>query len=168
MDYKITGVSTSQIQVEYSDGSWANIPIDGNWKSKTDYLKAIKAWSAEARDTVAVTDNPIKIGDEGVVGDGVPDQTPTEAPKFTWKQIRSLLYPSYEQQQEAFTDKEIYSNTKKWDVIVTHIAMVKEKVAKEPLNSEGGQDKNYTWEQFEALETECKADSRSYWKGDFD
>jgi len=168
MDYKITGVSTSQIKVEYSDGSWANIPIDGSWKTKVDYLKAIKAWSSAARDEVPIKDIPLEMGDTGVVGDGIPDETPTEEPMFTWKVLRAMLYPSYEQQMEAITDKEIYNDTKKWDVIVTHIAMVKEKVAKEPLNEEGGQDAKYTYDDFEALEEECKEDPRSYWKGDFD
>ena len=128
MNYKITGVSTTQLTVEYDDGSWAEIPVHKNY-AKADYLEQIYNFSSDARNIVSVADNPIKIGDEGVVGEGI-DNTPTEEPKFSWKDVRRDAYPDLENQLEAWSDHYAGDSTK-LDLVKGHVAMVKELIPKE-------------------------------------
>ena len=156
MDYKITAVSTTQMTVEYSDGTWANIPFDSAWKTKEDYLEAIKQWSSVAREEVPLKDQFLKIGDTGVVGEGVP--VPEEAPpvKFSWARMRMMLYPISEAQLEALWDNEV-GNTTKLEAIKAHIAMVKEYIPKESTKED-----KYSMEEYEAIEEKVEADSRNY------
>ena len=157
MKYKVTGVSTTQLTVEYDDGSWAEIPLNKNF-TKENYLEQIYNFSSEARNIVSVKDNPMKIGDEGVVGEGF-DNTPTEEPKYSWKDVRRAAYPDLENQLEAWSDNYAGDSTK-LDLVKKHIAMVKELIPKEE-----NQDKNWTFDQREAKLTEIEADSRSFNNG---
>lgn len=157
MNYKITGVSTTQLTVEYDDGSWAEIPVHQN-STKADYLEQIYNFSSDARTIVSVADNPIKIGDEGVVGEGI-DTTPIEEPKFSWKDVRRDAYPDLENQLEAWSDHYAGDSTK-LDLVKSHVAMVKELIPKEE-----NQDKTWTFDQREAKIAEIEADSRSFNNG---
>ena len=157
MKYKVTGVSTTQLTVEYDDGSWAEIPLNKNF-TKENYLEQIYNFSSEARTIVSVASNPMKIGDEGVVGEGF-DNTPTEEPKYSWKEVRKYGYPDLENQLEAWSDHYAGDSTK-LDLVKKHIAMVKELVPKEE-----NQDKHWTFDQKEAKIAEIEADSRSFNNG---
>ena len=157
MKYKVTGVSTTQLTVEYDDGSWAEIPLNKNF-TKENYLEQIYKFSSEARTIISVASNPMKIGDEGVVGEGF-DNTPTEEPKYSWKEVRKYGYPDLENQLEAWSDHYAGDSTK-LDLVKKHIAMVKELVPKEE-----NQDKHWTFDQKEAKIAEIEADSRSFNNG---
>ena len=157
MKYKVTGVSTTQLTVEYDDGSWAEIPLNKNF-TKENYLEQIYNFSSEARTIISVASNPMKIGDEGVVGEGF-DNTPTEEPKYSWKEVRKYGYPDLENQLEAWSDHYAGDSTK-LDLVKKHIAMVKELVPKEET-----QDKHWTFDQKEAKIAEIEADSRSFNNG---
>ena len=157
MKYKVTGASTTQLTVEYDDGSWAEIPLNKNF-TKENYLEQIYNFSSEARTIVSVASNPMKIGDEGVVGEGF-DNTPTEEPKYSWKEVRKYGYPDLENQLEAWSDHYAGDSTK-LDLVKKHIAMVKELVPKEE-----NQDQHWTFDQKEAKIAEIEADSRSFNNG---
>ena len=157
MNYKITGVSTTQITVEYDDGSWAEIPVHKD-STKSNYLEQIYNFSSEARNIVSVADNPMKIGDEGVVGEGI-DTTPTVEPTYSWKDVRRDAYPDYQNQLEAWSDHYAGDSTK-LDLVKGHVAMVKELIPKEE-----NQDQNWTFDQREAKIAEIEADSRSFNSG---
>ena len=157
MKYKVTVTSTTQLTVEYDDGSWAEIPLNKNF-TKENYLEQIYNFSSEARTIVSVASNPMKIGDEGVVGEGF-DNTPTEEPKYSWKEVRKYGYPDLENQLEAWSDHYAGDSTK-LDLVKKHIAMVKELVPKEE-----NQDQHWTFDQKEAKIAEIEADSRSFNNG---
>lgn len=156
MDYKITGVSTTQMTVEYSDGSWANIPLNSEWTKKEQYLEAIKAWSSQGKNEIPISDQLIKIGDEGVVGEGIPKPAEPEPVKMSWDKMRLMLYPVAEAQLEAIFDNEV-GNSTKLEAIKTHIAMVKELIPKESTKED-----KYTMEDYGAVEDKVDADSRNY------
>ena len=156
MDYKITGVSTTQMTVEYSDGSWANIPLNTEWTKKEEYLSAIKDWSSQGKKEVAIKDQLLKVGDTGVVGEGVPKPEEPAPVKLSWDLMRKLLYPIAEAQLEAIWDNEVGVATK-LEAIKTHIAMVKEYIPKESTK-----ENKYSLEEYEAIETKVEADSRNY------
>ena len=156
MDYKITGVSTTQMTVEYSDGSWANIPLDSSWTKKEEYLSAIKDWSSIGKKEVPIKDQLLKIGDTGVVGEGVPEPAKPEPIKLSWDNMRKMLYPISEAQLEAIWDNEVGVTTK-LEAIETHIAMVKEYIPKESTK-----EAKYSLEEYEAIEKKVEEDSRNY------
>lgn len=156
MDYKIIGVSTTQMTVEYSDGSWANIPIDSSWTKKEEYLSAIKDWSSQGKKEVPIKDQLLKVGDTGVVGEGVPEPAKPDPVKFSWSYMRQMLYPVTEAQLEALWDNEV-GNTTKLDAIKAHIAMVKENIPKESTK-----ENKYSMEEYEAIEKKVEEDSRNY------
>ena len=156
MDYKITGVSTTQMTVEYSDGSWANIPIDSSWTKKEEYLEAIKQWSSVGKKEVPIKDQLLKIGDEGVVGEGIPKPEKPTPVTLSWDMMRKMLYPIAEAQLEALWDNEVGVTTK-LEAIKSHIAMVKEFIPKE-----SNHDQKYSLEEYEAIEKKVEEDSRNY------
>ena len=156
MDYKITGVSTTQMTVEYSDGSWANIPIDSSWTKKEEYLQAIKQWSSVGKKEVPIKDQLLKIGDEGVVGEGIPEPEKPNPVTFSWDMMRKMLYPIAEAQLEALWDNEVGVTTK-LEAIKSHIAMVKEFIPKE-----SNYDQKYSMEDYEGIEKKVEEDSRNY------
>ena len=156
MDYKIIGVSTTQMTVEYSDGSWANIPLDSSWTKKEEYLSAIKNWSSIGKKEIPIKDQLLKIGDTGVVGEGVPEPAKPEPIKLSWDNMRKMLYPIEEAQLEAIWDNEVGVTTK-LEAIKTHIAMVKEYIPKESTK-----EAKYSMEEYEAIEKKVEEDSRNY------
>ena len=156
MDYKITGVSTTQMTVEYSDGSWANIPLNTEWTKKEEYLDAIKSWSSMARKEIPLADQLVAIGDTGVVGEGVSEPATPEPVKMSWDKMRLMLYPVAEAQLEALWDREA-GDTTKLDAIKAHIAMVKEYIPKESTK-----EQKYSMDDYEVIEDKVEADSRNY------
>ena len=71
MKYKITEISNLEMKVEYEDGSWASIPSVAGYE-KVDYLIQIQNMLPTSASEVPVAEHPMKIGDEGVVGEGIP------------------------------------------------------------------------------------------------
>ena len=151
MKYKITEMDTYSMKVEYEDGTWAMIPSIPE-QDKNYYLKQIQGF--QPKDTqVAVKDHPMKVGDEGVVGEGI-----TEDPEnyeliqqWDYANARAVAYPSSGKQWDAF-----YWSGKGDDTlqkaINVHIEMVKEKFPKDmtPLSVE----------EMETAMTELAKDSR--------
>ena len=162
MKYKITEVSTAQMRVEYDDGSWTIIACNPARK-KEDYLHEIAARAPQTVNPVSLNDNPMKLGDEGTVGEGLEIPVPEEEPKFSWKQVRRNLYPENQQQYEAITDSLCFSDNKKLDLVKGHIEMVKEFVPKEE-----NQDQHWTFDQLEAMKAKVEADPRCFGNGDYE
>ena len=162
MKYKITEVSTAQMRVEYDDGSWCIIACNPNRK-KEDYLHEIAARAPEGLNPVSLNDNPMKLGDEGVVGEGIEVPTPDEEPKFSWKQVRRECYPEYQEQMEGITDSLCLGDNKKLDLVKGHIQMVKELIPKEE-----NQDQHWTYDQLQAMKEKVEKDPRCFGNGDYE
>ena len=161
MKFKVTEVSTTYIKVEYDDGNWTLIPTKTGWK-KEDYLRQIGARAPVATVEVSLNDNPIKLGDEGTVGEGYEQENvPEVEPKYSWKYVRMACYPDSQVQHEAWLDH-YNGDSAKLELVKKHCAMVKELV---PV--EENQDEHWTWEQLEAKQKEVEADSRSYGNGEY-
>ena len=146
MKFKITEMDTYSMKVEYDDGTWAMIPsipeMDKNY-----YLTQIRNY--QPKDTeVAIKDHPMKIGDEGTVGEGVTKEEEAEI-KFDYGAVRIHLYPSNEQQWDAAYHTRKGDNTLQTK-LDAHIEMVKAKV---PVS-----DKIYTVKELETLSNECIKD----------
>ena len=162
MKYKITEVSTALMRVEYEDGTWTNIQCNAN-KKKIDYLQEIAARAPISLTPVSLNDNPMKLGDEGVVGDGLEVPTPDVEPKFSWKQVRRECYPEYQEQMEGITDSLCLGDNKKLDLVKGHIQMVKELIPKEE-----NQDQHWTFDQLEAMKEKVEKDPRCFGNGDYE
>ena len=119
MKYKITEVDTALMRVEYEDGTWTNIQCNAN-KKKIDYLQEIAARAPISLTPVSLNDNPMKLGDEGVVGDGLEVPTPDVEPKFSWKQVRRECYPEFQEQMEGITDSLCLGDNKKLLIQILH------------------------------------------------
>lgn len=162
MKYKITEVSTAQMRVEYDDGSWTIIAC-GPDRKKEDYLQEIAARSPKGFTQVSLNDNPMKLGDEGEVGEGIEVEVPEEEPKFSWKDVRRDCYPDIHTQIEAMSDSLLFSDNKKLDILKGHIEMVKEFVPKEE-----NQDQHWTADQIIEMKEKVEKDSRSFDNGDYE
>lgn len=149
MKFKITEISTLKIKVEYEDGSWASIPTlkDAN---KAYYAKQIQDYCHTPQEPVPVNTIPYKVGDEGTVGDDVPETT-SEPQEFDYGAARALCYPTLGLQFDALYHGRKGDSTKQ-DAVDAHILMVKEKI---PNDS-----KVYTFEEVDAILTELKKDSK--------
>ena len=149
MKYKITEISTLEMKVEYEDGSWASIPSVAGY-DKVDYLIQIQNMLPTSASEVPIAEHPMKIGDEGVVGEGIPAE---EQPDYEWKWdgARAVNMPSYSVQLEALYDSRKGDNTK-LDAIDAHIEMVKAKFPKD--------DKVYSIIEMETATKELQADSK--------
>ena len=162
MKYKITEVSTAQMRVEYDDGSFTVIAC-GPDRKKEDYLQEIAARSPQGLSQVSLNDNPIKLGDEGTVGEGIEVEVPDEEPKFSWKQVRRDRYPEPQEQMEALTDSLCLGDDTKLNLVKGHIEMVKEFIPKEE-----NQDQHWTMDQYDAMKEKVEADSRFFGNGDYE
>ena len=142
-------MSTVEMRVDYDDGTWAVIPSEPG-EAKEYYLKAIKDYQPKPDNPVAIADHPMKIGDEGVVGEGYTVET--EAPsEWDYGAARMFCYPTIQRQLEALYDTRKGSNTKQ-EAIDAHIEIVK---AKFPVDST-----IYTSTQIDAALTELKKDAK--------
>ena len=130
MKYKITEMDTYSMKVEYEDGTWAMIPSIPE-QDKNYYLIQIKGY--QPKDTqVAVKDHPMKVGDEGVVGEGI-EEGPTEynaVEEWDYANARAVAYPSSAKQWDGYYwlgkgDDTLHK------AIIAHIEMVKEKFPKD-------------------------------------
>ena len=147
MKYKITEITTQEMKVEYEDGSWAKIASSPD-QPKEYYLTMIARYHNSNDQEVAIADHPMKIGDEGVVGEGITKEEETEI-KFDYGAVRIHLYPSNEQQWDAAYHTRKGDNTLQTK-LDAHIEMVKDKVPAD--------DKIYTVKELEALSDECLKD----------
>ena len=131
MKYKITEMDTYSMKVEYEDGTWAMIPSIPE-QDKNYYLIQIKGY--QPKDTqVAVKDHPMKVGDEGVVGEGIEDDPDAQLDlieQWDYANARAVAYPSSAKQWDAYYwlgkgDDTLHK------AIIAHIEMVKEKFPKD-------------------------------------
>tara|TARA_Y100000401_G_scaffold117220_1_gene125182 strand:- start:1361 stop:1831 length:471 start_codon:yes stop_codon:yes gene_type:complete len=150
MKFKITELDTLKMKVEYSDGSWALIPSEKG-KDKAWYAQRIVDFCATPQEPVAIADHPMKVGDEGDVGDGVPEVEEPEVVYFTASECREYCYPTDNQQLEALYDARTGNNTL-LTAVDAHIKFVKDSIALDSTK--------YTSEQMEAKLKELKADSK--------
>ena len=131
MKYKITEMDTYSMKVEYEDGTWAMIPSIPE-QDKNYYLIQIKGY--QPKDTqVAVKDHPMKVGDEGVVGEGIEDEPDAQLDliqEWDYANARAIAYPSSAKQWDAYYwlgkgDDTLHK------ALIAHIEMVKEKFPKD-------------------------------------
>lgn len=161
MNFKVSEVATTHIKVEYDDGNWTIIPVRVGWK-KEDYLRAIGQSAPISPVEVSLNDNPIKLGDEGVVGEGYEKEAEYVEPKYDYKYVRISCYPEGHLQFEALTDSILFGDDTKLDLLKKHIEMVKELV---PADEK--QEQKWTFDMLEAKQKEVEADSRSFANGDY-
>ena len=131
-------MDTYSMKVEYEDGTWAMIPSVPE-QDKNYYLIQIQGF--QPKDTqVAVKDHPMKVGDEGVVGEGIADDSNANfdlIQQWDYANARAVAYPSSPKQWDAYYwlgkgDDTLHK------AIIAHIEMVKEKFPKDmtPLSVE--------------------------------
>ena len=153
MKYKITAMDTTSMKVEYSDGSWAEIPsqLGGD---KEYYLTAIQNFQPKSVAPVSLKDHPMKIGDEGVVGEGIPEELvqTEDIYEVDYGAARIMAYPKVERQLEALYDARVKKDDTKQKAIDAHIEIVK---AKFPVN-----DTLYDYEALDKAMDELKKDSK--------
>ncbi len=150
MKFKITEIDTDKMKVEYSDGSWALIPSEKG-KDKAWYSQRIVDFCATPQEPVAIVDHPFKVGDEGDVGDGIPEVEEPEVQYYTASDLREFCYPAENQQFEALYDARTGDNTLLTKVDA-HIKFVKDSIALDSTK--------YTMEQMKAKLEELKKDSK--------
>ena len=149
MKYKITDADSFHIKVEYEDGSWAKIATEAGMSAKA-YALAINAYRPK---TGVSTDTlPVKVGDEGTVGEVPQDPYDGEA-IIGYEQAREETYPTYDQQLEAAHQAREGDDTMQKGIDV-NIKLVK---AKFPI---GGT--KLTWDQFVAAKAEVMSDASWY------
>ena len=151
MKYKITDADSYKIKVEYDDGSWAQIPTAKDMILR-DYLLNVQAF--QPKSGVSTDDLPIKVGDEGTVGE-IPEDPTDGTPVFDYRTARSEIYPTAELQAEAAYDARNGDDTLQKG-LDNNIALIK---AKFPKN-----DTVLTWAQWEAARKELTESSE--WFGD--
>ena len=144
-------MDTYSMKVEYDDGSWALIPSQVS-AEKEYYLLQIKDFQPKAVDPVAIKDHPLKVGDEGTVGEGLETETTAEDSEINYGAARRTTYPLIQSQLEALYDSRVNSDNTKQDAIDGHIGIVKAKFPKD--------DKIYTLDELDTAMTELKKDPK--------
>lgn len=150
MKFKITEIDTLKMKVEYSDGSWALIPSEKG-KDKAWYSQKIVDFCSTPQEPVAVVDHPFKVGDEGEVGDGLPEVEEPEIQYYSWDDVREYCYPTDNQQFEAIYDARNGDSTL-LTAVDAHIQLVKDSIAKDSTK--------YTFDEMKAKFEELKKDSK--------
>tara|TARA_R100000329_G_scaffold29837_2_gene27546 strand:+ start:1314 stop:1778 length:465 start_codon:yes stop_codon:yes gene_type:complete len=125
MKFKITEMTTTQMKVEYEDGTWAQIASSPKM-DKTYYLTMIDRYHHTNNAEVAIKDHPMKIGDEGIVGEGIKEEDDTTT-SFDYGGARIHCYPSNELQWDAAYHTRQGDNTLQ-EKVDAHIAMVKAEI----------------------------------------
>lgn len=153
MKFKITAIDTTSMKVEYSDGTWAEVPSQLG-AEKEYYLRAIQNLQPKSVAPVSLKDHPMKIGDEGVVGEGIPEEFvhQNDVEEIDYGAARVIAYPTVQRQLEALYDARIKKDDTKQKAIDGHIAIVK---AKFPVN-----DTLYDSKAIDEALTELKKDAK--------
>ena len=153
MKFKIVAMDTTSMKVEYSDGTWAEVPSQLG-AEKEYYLRAIYNLQPKSVTPVSLKDHPMKIGDEGVVGEGIPEEFvhQNDVEEIDYGAARVIAYPTVQRQLEALYDARIKKDDTKQKAIDGHIAIVK---AKFPVN-----DTLYDSKAIDEALTELKKDSK--------
>ena len=96
----------------------------------------------------------MKIGDEGVVGEGIPEEFvhQNDVTEIDYGAARVIAYPTVERQLEALYDVRVKKDDTKQKAIDGHIAIVK---AKFPVN-----DTLYDSKAIDEALTELKKDAK--------
>ena len=128
MKFKIVAMDTTSMKVEYSDGTWAEVPSQLG-AEKEYYLRAIHNLQPKSVAPVSLKDHPMKIGDEGVVGEGIPEEFvhTEDVTEIDYGAARVLAYPTVERQLEALYDTRVKKDDTKQKAIDGHRAIVKAK-----------------------------------------
>lgn len=151
MKFKITEVDTLKIKVEYEDGTWAYIPTAKD-ADKGSYAKLIVDYCQTPHEPVPVKDIPYKLGDEGTVGDDVPEVV-TPVVKMESSSLRQALYPSLHEQFDALYHAR-NGNSAQQVKIDAHIKFVKDNIAMDSTE--------YTLDDIDKKIAEFKSDSNFY------
>ena len=149
MKYKITDADSFRIKVEYEDGSWAQIPTAKEMILR-DYLLNIQAF--QPKTGVSTDDLPVKVGDEGTVGE-IPEDPTDGTAIYDYKLARQECYPDVSFQVEA-DYKARNGDDSMQKGIDGNIALIK---AKFPVS-----DTLLTWTQWDTARKELIADSNWY------
>ena len=149
MKFKITEIDTLKLKVEYEDGSWAYIPTDPDG-DKGYYAKLIVDFCSTPQEPVPIVDIPYKVGDEGTVGDDLPEPEATEPLKLTAEDVRRVCYPSDGLQLDALYHQRNGDSSLQTKVDA-HIKLVKDSIAMDSTI--------YTSEQAEAKLKDLKTNS---------
>ena len=146
-------MTTLDMKVEYDDGTWASIPSSVG-EDKTYYLTMIQRYQPKPTTEVSLADHPMKIGDEGVVGEGIPEELvhTEDIYEVDYGAARIMAYPKVERQLEALYDARVKKDDTKQKAIDGHIEIVK---AKFPVN-----DTLYDYEAMDKAIGELKKDSK--------
>jgi len=150
MKFKITEIDTLKMKVDYEDGSWAYIPSEKG-KDKAWYAQRIVDYCSTPQEPVAIVDHPMKLGDEGEVGDGIPEVEEPEITYYPASECREFCYPTDAQQLEGLYDARIGDNTL-LTACDAHIKLVKDSIALDSTQ--------YTFDQMKAKLEELKKDSK--------
>ena len=153
MKFKIVAMDTTSMKVEYSDGTWAEVPSQLG-AEKEYYLRAIHNLQPKSVTPVSLKDHPMKIGDEGVCGEGIPEEFvhTEDVTEIDYGAARLMAYPTVERQLEALYDVRIKKDDTKQKAIDGHIAIVK---AKFPVD-----DTTYSRQDMDKALGELKKDSK--------
>ena len=119
--YTIREVKPDHLVVDYSDGSWAEVPIDVSM-TESDIEQQIRAFgNPPATPFSSVKAVPVKAGDTGSIDPPPPAKEPEATdPNMTGSQVRAALYPKYNEFLEALQAKESGDSTA-YDQIMTDV-----------------------------------------------
>ena len=130
MKYKVTGLTTSSMKIEYEDGTWASIPIE---KSDTKVVLQGRIASYNNSSTTPydqISDIPLALNFEADTTDDL-----TTATTFDYKEARAFSYPELGDQMDA-AYKARLGDSSEQTAIDVKIKAVKDKFPKD--------DKTYT------------------------
>lgn len=118
--YTIREVYPDHLVVDYSDGSWAEVPIDVSM-TEQDIEEKIRAYGHPPTTPFAdASDVPVKVGETGSVEPPAPAKPEVTDPELTGAQVRASLYPPYNEFLEALQKKEAGDSTD-YDQIMTDV-----------------------------------------------
>jgi len=101
--FTVRAIEPSQITVDFSDGSWANVPIQRN-QTKAEILQAIAAFCNTPEPFESEQSVPFSLGEKGIV---LPSTPPAEAKSasepqmMTYADLRAVSYPLLGDQLDA-------------------------------------------------------------------
>ena len=149
MKYKITDADSFHIKVEYDDGSWAKIATATDMTARA-YALAISEFRPKTG--VSTDDLPVKVGDEGTVGE-IPQDPYGGQSIITYDQARSECYPTYNEQMDAAFVARTGDDTAQKG-LDENIKLVKAKFPKT--------DKTMTWAEYSTARGELMGDASWY------